>query len=1026
MNKLLLPLAALLVWPLSAPAQTYSFTTVAGGLYADGVGGDALFASPLDIAIGPDGNLFVVDAGNLVIRKITPDGVVSTLAGVAREAGSDDGPGAFARFTSPRGITVDRGGNAYVADNATIRRIAPDGRVTTVAGRPGEPGSADGKGTTAARFGSYRYGYLIGMEGLAVDGDGNVYVADTGNSTIRKLTPDGAVTTIAGRARENGATADQPWGVPIDGDRDTARFYEPTSLAVDAAGNVFVAEGVDDYWFTAYTAVRKISPSGEVTTLIKSKTAGQVDILPLSIAVDAAGSVYVLDESGFLLKRSAGDRWTLVSSDTTSAFSGSIAADPGGNVFFTDTGNRMVRRVGTDGVVTTLAGVEGGNGSADGMGTNARFANPTGIAVDRRGSVFVAETFNNTIRKITADGAVTTLAGLAGSYGSNDGTGSAARFANPQGVAVDSSGTVFVADTDSHTIRKITADGVVTTLAGTAITAGPARFGGSADGPVAAARFKSPSGVAVDTHGNVIVADTGNHTIRKISADGVVTTLAGSAGVAGSNNGRGNLARFNEPSGVAIDGNGNIFVADTSNLAVRKINADGDVTTLAGNVGQSPRGVAVDGNGNVFVTLVGSDTIRKIASNGVATDLAGQNYNFGFVDGAGSAARFNKPSGIAVDDNGIVFVADARNNAIRIGVPAAIPTAAVAPQSQHIEVGARATFTVTAAGTGLGFQWKKDGVTIAGATRGTYQIASASVGDTGFYSAVATSAAGSVESPVAILTVATSGTSRLVNFSIRNVVPAGGDLTAGFVIRGGGEKSVLVRAIGPTLGNFGAAGTLIDPRLDVFSAGASTAVSSSDDWGGGPALAAAFASVGAFPLSATAKDAALLGMFAPGGYSARVTSRLASDSGVVLTEVYDRESDGAASRLVNISSLGAVDPGAQAYALGFVIGGTAPKQLLIRAIGPGLAPLGVINVLSDPQLSVIPAGKILAVASNDNWGGDAALASAVASAGAFVLPASSKDAALAVRLPPGAYTVMVSGVPYTSGRALVEIYDLDP
>jgi sugar lactone lactonase YvrE len=589
---------------------------------------------------------------------------------------------------------------------------------------------------------------------------------------------------------------------------------------------------------------------------------------------------------------------------------------------------------------------------------------------------------------------------------------------------VDADGNVFVADTGTDTIRKIAADGVVTTLAG--IPRSPRFRFGSADGPGATARFNSPSGVAVDHHGNVIVADTGNHTIRKITADGMVTTLAGSAGAEGNSDGRGNQARFREPTGVAVDGDGNIFVADSSNLAVRKITADGHVTTLAENVGYRPRGVAVDGNGQVFVAGEGNHMIRKITSNGVATDLAGQSYSFGMVDGVGSAARFDRPSGIAVDGNGNVFVADARNNAIRIGVPAAIPFATIAPQSQHTEAGARATFTVMAAGSGLGFQWRKEGVAIPGATQNSYQIASAAAGDMGLYSAVVTSSAGTVESPVAILTVATSGASRLANFSIRNVVPPGGDLTAGFVIRGGGEKPVLVRAIGPTLGNFGAIGALTDPRLDLIPAGAATAMSSNEDWGGGPALAGAFASVGAFPLSATSKDAALLGAFAPGSYSARVTSRLAGDSGIVLTEVYDRDSAGAASRLVNISSLGFGGPGAQAFALGFVIDGAASKKLLIRAIGPGLVPLGVTGVLSDPKLSVFPAGKIVPAAGNDNWRGDAALANAFASASAFALPVASKDAALVVRLPAGAYTVMVSGVPYTSGRVLVEIYDLDP
>jgi len=260
----------------------------------------------------------------------------------------------------------------------------------------------------------------------------------------------------------------------------------------------------------------------------------------------------------------------------------------------------------------------GNSGSTDGTGSDARLNYPNGVAVDNAGNVYVADTFNSTIRKIASSGAVTTLAGLAGSVGTADGTGDTARFNNPTGVAVDGAGNIYVADMGNFTIRKITSGGEVTTLAGTPGSQG------SADGTGNIARLFAPNGVAVDNAGNVYVADLGNSTVRKITSNGEVTTLAGTAGVTGSTDGTGSSARFNQPNGVAVDSAGNVYVADTGNSITRKITGAGVVTTLAGNaslIGWSdgtgsiahfnlPSGVAVDSAGNVYVADTSNFTIR--------------------------------------------------------------------------------------------------------------------------------------------------------------------------------------------------------------------------------------------------------------------------------------------------------------------------------------------------------------------------------------------------------------------------------
>ena len=276
---------------------------------------------------------------------------------------------------------------------------------------------------------------------------------------------------------------------------------------------------------------------------------------------------------------------------------------------------------------TTLAGTPGTLGATN----NAAFDNPAGVVADSSGNVYVADSTNSAIRKITPTGMVSTFAGTPGLYGSVDATGVAARFSTPWGLAIDSAGNFYVADVGNATIRKITPAAVVTTLAGSSQNAG------SADGTGSAAQFYAPHGVAADAAGNVFVADTGNKTIRKITPAGAVTTLAGLAGASGWADGTGGAARFNRPTGVAVDTAGNVFVADTENFVIRKITPAGVVTTLAGQPGVNgmldgtgsgaqlnyPFVITIDSAGNLFVSEELRYTIRKITAAGVVTTIAG-------------------------------------------------------------------------------------------------------------------------------------------------------------------------------------------------------------------------------------------------------------------------------------------------------------------------------------------------------------------------------------------------------------------
>lgn len=323
--------------------------------------------------------------------------------------------------------------------------------------------------------------------------------------------------------------------------------------------------------------------------------------------------------------------------------------------------------------MSTFVGIAGSFGSANGTGVDASFYFPYGITSDSSGNLFIADAGNNIIRKITPRGVVSTLAGTAGLSGSIDGTGAAARFNNPKGVVADSLGNIFVADSGNHTIRKITNGGVVTTFAGVAGTFG------SINGTGTAARFFFPNRIAADPTGALYVTDTGNHIIRKITPAAVVTTFAGTAGIVGATDAIGVAASFNNPKGIGVDGSLNVYVSDSGNQTLRKITTTGIVTTLAGLAGSSgatdavgssarfnnPNGIAIDNSGNIIIADVGNHVIRRVTASGTVTTVIGIAGTIGADDGVGVKGSLSSPNDVAINTSGYIFVIDTGNNIIR-------------------------------------------------------------------------------------------------------------------------------------------------------------------------------------------------------------------------------------------------------------------------------------------------------------------------------------------------------------------------
>jgi sugar lactone lactonase YvrE len=599
----------------------------------DGVGSAAFFNTPTSVAVDSANNLYVADLNNNTIRKIALSGsdgsigTVTTLAGLAGFSGYLDAAGTDARFNAPNGVAVDSAGDVYVADtgNNVIRKITPGGVVSTLAGSSTNVGSVDGTGANA---------WFNGPKGIAVDSARNVYVTDSDSQLIRRITPGGVVTTLAGYAGYSGYTS---------GTGSAAAFSGPSGIAVDGTGNIYVAD-------TLNNMIRVGTPTPGVTTTTVTTTNGNTTTVVTTTVTISNGvtktvvTTTVTGPSGTTTtvnttENTGGTNTGLPNTGSPNSAQGqylfifptSVARDASGNLYVADAANNTIDRVSTAGIVTTIAGTAAVVGSSDANGTNALFNQPNGVALDSNGNIFVADTGNATIRKIGTDGTVTTLAGSVSNRGNRDGSGTAAWFSAPTGIAADSSGNVYVTDAFTDTIRKITPSGTVTTLAGSPTVRG------HADGTGSAALFNYPTGLAVDGSGNLYVADSYNDLIRKVTSAGVVTTLAGDYDIAAALDGTGSNAYFNQPAGVALDGAGNVYVADTGNCTIRAITPGGTVTTVAGVAGLA-----------------------------------------GLMDGAGSIALFNQPRGLVLDSSGNLYVADSANAAIRkVSVNATVSTPAM-------------------------------------------------------------------------------------------------------------------------------------------------------------------------------------------------------------------------------------------------------------------------------------------------------------------------------------------------------------
>ena len=591
--------------------------TFMGGYIGDGnTAIQASLNSPQDVFVDTVGNIYIADAEFNRIRKIDTAGNITTVAGgsaTSTQPYGDDGPATNAYLREPSGVFVDNTGNIYIADQglSRIRKVDTSGIITTVAGG----GTVvDTTIATATR--------LSGPTDVIVDGDGNIYIADRGNHRVRKVDAAGTITTIAG-------TGDR--GFDGDGGPATqAQLSNPSGIHLDSAGNLYIADEQN-------RRVRKVDTSGIISTVAgngsfsssnEGNPATETGISVKSVYVDNTGLIYISD------------------------------------------GFARVRKVDANGNIATFVGGGSLSPTEATLATEAELKSPVGLSGDANGNLYIAERDASLIRKVDANNAITTIAG---GYLGDGQFRTQTTLVKPKGLALDTQGNLLVADYDHHRIRKVnTSSGLVETIAGSGI-AGTHTDGGQAT----ASTVSLPVGIGIDHMGNLYVAGQTWSTIQKIDSAGIITTIAGS-GNETTDNISATQARLSSPSDMAFDASGNMYIANTNNHTIRKIDTTGNITTIAGN-GQfgatgdggpatdaqlnRPSGLTLDSAGNLYIADTGNKRIRKIDTTGTISTIAGggtQGFPSYGHNGPATDAQLVNPTDVAIDTAGVLYIADQR------------------------------------------------------------------------------------------------------------------------------------------------------------------------------------------------------------------------------------------------------------------------------------------------------------------------------------------------------------------------------
>ena len=665
-------------------------TVVGGNLFNNLPATNTILNSAAGTAFDRQGNLYIADSGNNVIRKVDTNGFATIVAGNGSGSFSGDGgPATNAGLYFPSAVVVDKTGNLFIADtfNYRVRKVDTNGVITTFAGN----------GLSFNSFNPYQVGdggaatngALASPTSLALDAIGNLFIADRDNNRIAKVGTNGIITTVAGIPFATGSFGPVQDGIPAT----SSHLNGPTAVAVDSANNLYIAD-------TYNYRIRKVNSGGIISTVAGNGISGYSGDGGLAksakisastgVAVDTFSNLFIADSGNHCVRKvGTNNIIKTIAGNGVAGFSGdggsgtnatlanlqNLALDAAGNLFVADIGNSRIREIGTNGIIATMAGRELNDGD---FASNATINSPNGIACDSAGNLYIADSYNNRIRKVDTNGIITTVAGNGVSSFSGDGTAATdASLNQPYDIALDVEGNLFIADSYNQRVRKVDTNGIISSVAGTGLR------GFSGDGGLAInAKLFQPYGVAVDKHGSFLIADAFNNRIRGVGTDGIISTVAGSGSFGFSGDGgAATNAAIAYPWAVALDAAGNLFISDFFNRRIRQVDTNGITSTVAGNGSysysgdgglatnasiSSPRALGLDSSGNILIADSNYQRVRKVGTNGIITTLAGNGFQgFSGDGGAGEEASLSLPGGVAAGSNGDVFISDGGNNRIR-------------------------------------------------------------------------------------------------------------------------------------------------------------------------------------------------------------------------------------------------------------------------------------------------------------------------------------------------------------------------